>query len=179
MIPLLAALWTAVPVAGLPPCSVAQLSGCTDTNRLVWAKDFRPALAHFLGRYARVRVDYIYAGRLLPQIEDVLGGPPDAPRALPDGGMMFTACRPHSCTEKGAVAFDASGRMIVASIVSYRCPGGGKTCGGPTLDHYVRDAAGSAVARAAIHEWAIAQTQADDRVLHSGRLGSPIVHVMR
>ncbi len=179
MVPILAALWAATPVAPPPACSVARLSGCTDTNRLIWAADFRPALEHFLGRYARARVDYLYVGGLLTQIEDVLGGPPDPPRALPDGGILFTACRSHSCPEKGAVAFDADGRMIVASILSYHCPGGGKDCAGPTLDHYVRDAPSTVIARAAIHDWAMAQTQADDRVLHSGPLGSPIVHVMR
>ena len=41
MIAVLVAL-LAAPVPSVPPCSVAHLAGCTDTNRLVWAKDFRP-----------------------------------------------------------------------------------------------------------------------------------------
>ena len=179
MIAPFAAMLLAAPAPAVPPCSVAHLAGCTDTNRLVWAKDFRPALARFLGRYGRDRIAYLYPGRLLPQIEDVLGGPPDAPQRLPDGGILFTACRPHSCTEKGAIAFDADGQIVVVSIVSYRCGTGGRCASSPELDHYVRDPAGSAVARAAIHAWAQAQTDDDNRVLHGGPLGSPIVHVLR
>ena len=115
----------------------------------------------------------------MPQIEDVLGGPPDEPRRLADGGLLFTACRPHSCTEKGAVAFDAHGRIVVASIVSYRCGAGSHCASSPSLDHYVRDPAASAVARAAIHAWAQVQTAADNGQSSGGPLGSPIVHVLR
>jgi hypothetical protein len=143
-------------------CDVAHLTACSNTNVLLGSSGVSRAMHQFLGRHANDRVSYLYAnGRLIAQIGDVLGGPPDDRRDLPEGGHLFTACRPHSCMEKGAVAFDTQGRITAVGVLNFHCGRLPKGCSdGATLDLFVRGSDKPAEAsRAAIVRWA---TAADD-----------------
>lgn len=158
--------------AAAPPtpnrCTVEHLAACQNTNVLLLSVDMEDAMARFLGRHAADRVSYVRAnGYLIDQILDVLGGPPDDRRDLPGGGYVFTACRPHSCMEKGAVAFDAGGRINAVGLLSFHCGRSPKGCSdGRTLDVYVKnDSARIEESKAANTEWATAAA-ADSGSLH-------------
>jgi hypothetical protein len=80
-------------------CGLSNLAACRTTNALIWDTGFRQALAQFLGER---QAAYLWeGGSVLGQARAVLGGPPDAPTLVGDL-YRFTACRLHSCTEKGA-----------------------------------------------------------------------------
>ena len=173
---ILAASSTSAPLA--VHCDVAHLAACRDTNVLTRSSGTTSAMTKFLGKHAADRVGYLYAGRLIDQISEALGGPPDERRDLPGGGYLFTACRPHSCLEKGAVAFDASGHMTALAIVSFHCGGRHQPCSsGATLDLFVRDDDGSTrAAEAAITTWATAATAADASALNGHPFKGVVVH---
>ncbi|HEY1605036.1 MAG TPA: hypothetical protein VGF77_05515 [Allosphingosinicella sp.] len=135
-------------------CGLRRLEACESTNQLVWGPGFERALRRFLGRDADDRVSYLYSrGRLIGQVREVLGGPPDAPRSLPGGSRLFTACRAHSCEEKGAVAFAADGHIVAIGVLNYHC---GK-CARAWLDLFVRGrGTATETARTAIVRWAAA-----------------------
>lgn len=59
---------------------------------------------------------------------EVLGGPPDDPQRI-GARYRFTACRHHSCDEKGAAVLEPDGRVVATAILHTRClepkpPGG-------------------------------------------------------
>ncbi|MFZ5685893.1 MAG: hypothetical protein ACOY9C_14805, partial [Pseudomonadota bacterium] len=52
----------------------------------------------------------------------------------------FTACRPHSCDEKGAVVLEPSGKIVATAILYFNCGGSGRSCAKqPTFTLFVRD----------------------------------------
>lgn len=157
-------------------CSMQHLASCSTTNALIRQKGFDTTLDAFLGRAAKNRVGYLYRGTLGAQVDEVLGGPPDDRRDLPDGGHLFTACRPHSCTEKGAVAFDADGKVVAVAVLSFHCGMAAKRCSDdPFLDIYKRGDRRSSIARQAIRDWALTALREDAAARH-GSIGRPILH---
>ncbi len=159
-------------------CSFARLKACDNTNELVGNPDFERALIRFFGAHATDRINYLYAhGQLISQARDVLGGPPDDRHDLANGAYLFTACRAHSCTEKGAVAIGAQGDIIAVAMVSFHCGYAATICSdGPFLDIFIRNPQSSDDARTAIANWAIAATQDDMKVLRQPPLIGPHVH---
>ena len=159
-----------------PVCVPARPATCADTNMLVLSPAFRPRLASFLGR---TRGSYLDRdGPVIDQAIEVLHGPPDPPKRLTDGSWLFTACRAHSCPEKGAVALSKTGQVLAFGILSFDChraPAGKPRCDdGPSLTLFVPHA----VVRAptaystAIVQWARSSAKADQAATGAAVQGS-------
>jgi hypothetical protein len=120
-------------------CSMSDLAACQDTNELVWSAGFKAAIASFLGNR---RTEYLrHGGRLTQEAIDVLGGPPDDRIDLRDR-FLFTACRSHSCTEKGAAVLRRDGQIDAVAIVWYPCSRNKENCSDDaTLSIFMRDPA--------------------------------------
>jgi hypothetical protein len=118
VIAMLAALAVAVsPSPAHRTCALSRLDACTNTNQLFYDKSFGRKVKAFLGKGT---ADYLYHSSLGEQQIEVLGGPPDPPTKI--GNLYrFTACRPHSCPEKGAVVFDPSGTIVATAILHSAC----------------------------------------------------------
>ena len=99
-------------------CAPARLSACQDTNQLVMAPAFTAAVRRFIGKR---KAAYLYAnGDVAGQQIDVLHGPPDEPTRI--GNLYrFTACRAHSCPEKGAAVLDPAGKIVALAILYSPC----------------------------------------------------------
>jgi hypothetical protein len=141
---------------GEPQCGLAHLELCRNTNVLAWNKPFVRAVRAFVGSG---RASYLYHGSRADQQMSVLGGPPDDPRRI---GMRyrFTACRPHSCREKGAVVLEPGGRIVATAILHSRClePKPPESC----FDHnvltlFVRDPAHEAPVIEDLTAWATSE----------------------
>ncbi|WP_375271365.1 hypothetical protein [Sphingomonas sp.] len=151
---------TAVAVSPAPPrdCAPARLDACDTTNSLIWSRAFTRDLHAFLGDGT---ASYLNRNRpVFDQAQEVLGGPPDDPVRLADRSWMFTACRAHSCAEKGAVVLTPAGRIVAVGILHFGCGASTnprRSCTGiPRLALYLRGAAPSstAIARTEIETWA-------------------------
>lgn len=121
MIGLLAVLLlAATPAPAAPnPCTLRALQACANTNQLVWDPQFEAALTRFLGDS---RGDYLRPNALVAdQLREALGGPPDDRKGLATGDWLFTACRAHSCPEKGAVVVTQTGRILAAGLLNFHC----------------------------------------------------------
>jgi hypothetical protein len=124
MIGLLAALMmAAAPAAPAAPspraCALATLAACPNTNQLVDDRAFVAALKGFFGP---ARGDYLYPkGPMWAQAQEALHGPPDDAKRLAEGSWLFTACRAHSCPEKGAVILAPEGRVLAVGLLNFRC----------------------------------------------------------
>jgi hypothetical protein len=109
---------TSAPVPPSQWCALNRLQTCRDTNQLIWAPAFDRAVRRFLGGR---RGDYLYRGRTVAdQALAVLGGPPDPPQRVGDL-YRFTACRSHSCGEKGVAVLEPSGRVVALGILHTDC----------------------------------------------------------
>lgn len=160
-------------------CSVSTVQLCRDTNELSREIGFDRTIKSFLGKTATATVNYLYAGKLSYQVEDVLGGPPNNPVKLPDGGYLFTACRAHSCTEKGAISYDRKSQITMIAIVSYHCGKVSKTCSNdPFLDVYIHNNQQSESAQKYALDWAIKATASDASVFHTNPVRYPIIHTL-
>ena len=99
-------------------CAPARLSACRDTNQLVMVPAFTAAVRRFIGKR---KAAYLYAqGDVADQQIEVLHGPPDEPTRI--GNLYrFTACRAHSCPEKGAAVLDPAGKIVALAILYSPC----------------------------------------------------------
>ncbi len=99
-------------------CAPASLNACRDTNQLVMAPAFTAAVRRFIGKR---KAAYLYAnGDVADQQIEVLHGPPDEPTRI--GNLYrFTACRAHSCPEKGAAVLDPAGKIVALAILYSPC----------------------------------------------------------
>lgn len=168
--------------AAQPPsgaCSLSQPSRCGSTNELVWSRGFEPALRSFAGA---ARGNYLAANTsLAEQLHLALGGPPDEPRRLADGNWLFTACRAHSCMEKGAIVVDARGAIVAAGLLNFRCGTGRNPCSDNwALDIFVRsETVAAGEAGHAIRAWAREmEAQAPTTLLGRDRIARTEVHVL-
>lgn len=157
------------PATASSACAPTHLSACADTNKLVWSPAFKHELAAFL---RGMRGSYLdHNGPVIDQAMEVLHGPPDAPKRLADGSWLFTACRAHSCTEKGAVALSGAGRIRAFGILSFNCrpvpPGQPRCDTGPTLTLFMPRTYGgrTSVYTQAIVGWARNGAAADRKSL--------------
>ena len=100
------------------PCGLSNPGACRTTNNLFFDPAFEQALGRFLGDH---QAAYLFErGPVRDQAIAVLGGPPDAP-VLVEGLYRFTACRPHSCSEKGAVVLTPGGQIMAVAILHGSC----------------------------------------------------------
>ncbi len=109
----------AAPAAGsAAKCAPTRLAACRDTNQLVMAPAFTAAVRRFIGTR---RAAYLYAnGDVADQQIEVLHGPPDEPTRIGEL-YRFTACRAHSCPEKGAAVLDPAGTIVALAILYSPC----------------------------------------------------------
>ncbi|GAA4769360.1 hypothetical protein GCM10023219_14490 [Stakelama sediminis] len=142
-----------------PSCSPAHLEQCSDTNQLIWSDAFTAELKAFLGG---MRGSYLFDDApVFDQQREVLGGPPDVPQRLTNGDWLFTACRAHSCEEKGAVVLSPEGHILATGMLDFHChktPPYQAGCErGPTLDVFVAHHGDHRDAVAAMRRWAEAK----------------------
>ena len=99
-------------------CAPTRLAACRDTNRLIVTPAFTAAIRRFIGKR---KASYLYAnGDVADQQIEVLHGPPDEPTRI--GSLYrFTACRAHSCPEKGAAVLDTAGKIVALAILYSPC----------------------------------------------------------
>ncbi|HXH14545.1 MAG TPA: hypothetical protein VNJ10_00260 [Sphingomonas sp.] len=109
----------AAPVPGpAPRCAPARPAACRGTNQLVASPAFTTAVRRFIGQR---RASYLYKdGDVAAQQIEVLGGPPEEPTRIGEL-YRFTACRAHSCPEKGAAVLDTAGRIVALAILYSPC----------------------------------------------------------
>jgi hypothetical protein len=139
------ALAVTTPATGDVHCDLRRLSACRDTNELIWDKTFEGEVQRFLGRR---RASYLgRPGGLADQMIEVLGGPPDDPTKI-GSRFRFTACRAHSCDEKGAAVLEPDGRLVALAILHSACgaPHAANDCfAHETLDIFARSPVGADV----------------------------------
>lgn len=100
-------------------CELASIDSCANTNQLVWSKSFQPALGAFLGkRTVRWLGEKADIGEV---VAEVLGGPPDDAVKVSGGLIRFSAVRPQSATERGAVFIAADGTIRAAGVLHFNC----------------------------------------------------------
>jgi hypothetical protein len=105
--------------AAAASCELASIGACADANELVWSKSFHPALEQFLGKR---EVGWLgQKAEIADVVSEVLGGPPDAARQVPGGLTRFSASRPQSATERGAVFIAADGTIKAAGVLHFNC----------------------------------------------------------
>lgn len=147
---MLFSLTVTAPSEGRSYCSLSRPQLCTTTNDIVWDHGFQAELRDFThdlpSRYYRSPSFYA-------QARDLLGGPPDHRRRIGPGRHLFTACRPHSCDEKGAVVVNAQGQITARGLLVYDIPEGDGPWT-PLLLLYLRQGVQLGSEATAIKEWA-------------------------
>ncbi len=104
--------------APVPRCAPTRLAACRDTNQLVASPAFTAAVQRFIGER---KASYLYKdGDVAAQQIEVLGGPPEEPTRIGEL-YRFTACRAHSCPEKGAAVLDPAGKIVALAILYSPC----------------------------------------------------------
>ncbi len=100
-------------------CGMKAITACGNTNNLVWAKSFKPALKRFAGKQ---KVRWLGPKMSLPDvISEVIGGGGDDMIVVSPGLYRFNAFRPHSATERGAVFISADGAIKAAGVLHFNC----------------------------------------------------------
>jgi hypothetical protein len=154
------------PMRDASGCRLAALAECSHTNQLVDQDDFQAAVASFLGNRRRAYVDHPdgpdgsedNAPPVSGQMIEVLGGPPEDRQRL-GPYLFFSACRGHSCPEKGfAILTPAGGTVALGIFHFWNEPEAGnpRTCCGrdPDLTIYHRPVADWQRIEPALRSWA-------------------------
>jgi len=146
-------------------CGLNHLALCRNTNQLVSEKRFVQAVATFVGNR---RAAYLYETSVADQLLEVLHGPPDDVQRI--GALYrFTACRAHSCEEKGAAVLAPDGRVVALGILHSNCgaPRPSSDCSRhETLTLFVRDPARRRGVIADLSDWA--QSEVGDSYVFPG-----------
>lgn len=110
-------LWPGLTALDRASCSIDKLAECESTNQLIWDPAFREARQAFIGDRP---AGWLYEdGTMLEQVAAVLGGPSKEPVYFSDGLVRFSACRWHSCDEKGAVVLTTEGEIIAIGVIHF------------------------------------------------------------
>ncbi|HGJ5067314.1 TPA: hypothetical protein ACJGSF_005552 [Salmonella enterica subsp. enterica serovar Muenchen] len=96
-----------------------NLNGVSSTNELFLDQNnyFEKHINHFFGG---LQGFYFWNGSVAKQVIAGLSGPPNDIVQIDKNVHMATACRAHSCTEKGAYITD--GRHELFALIGYMCP---------------------------------------------------------
>ncbi len=123
------------PPVAAPACTPYRPAACASINALIVQPGFARALKLYGGS---AKADWLYAGgRVGDQLVEVLHGPPDAPASVGADLVRLSACRAHSCPEKGAAFLTSAGRIQAVAVLHFRCA---KTCADDyTLSVVTRD----------------------------------------
>jgi hypothetical protein len=157
-------------LAAAAPCSMAQPVACRTTNELMWAPGTETALKGFFGT---ARGDYLMPNALVwKQAREALGGPPEAPLRLKDGNLLFSACRAHSCPEKGAMVVTPQGRIVAAALLHYHCTPAGCADNARLALFYRQPAEADGLAMRALIGWAREVNKGETPPLAKRRLGT-------
>lgn len=101
------------------PCELTTIAGCANTNALVWAKSFKPALLKFLDKE---KVSWLGERQDMAEaVLDVIGGVPDDVVTVEDGMLRFSAVRPHSALERGAIFITGKGAIRAVGVLHFNC----------------------------------------------------------
>jgi hypothetical protein len=187
MLGVLAVLLLAVTPAPAAPghCTLTALQACANTNQLVDDPQFAGALRRFFGD---ARGDYLQPNApLADQVAEALHGPPEDRKGLATGDWLFTACRAHSCPEKGAVIVTQTGRILAAGLMNFNCrasvQGQAKCEKARRLDIFVRpgeaDAARLIQPLDAWARMATEQERAQYGAQNAAPYAGPRVHIIR
>ena len=161
-------MFLAADTPGRASCRLAAAQLCEDTNQLVWAPDYGRALKAFVGTG---KASWLYNnGSRVDQVREVLGGPPDDAKLLPDGSILFGACRAHSCDEKGAVIVK-SGNILGVAVLNFHCS---RTClADPIVELIFRDSKAAEVYAPALRDWAGTATTNEHKAFPGVTSGVP------
>ncbi|CAN7689435.1 hypothetical protein LJR030_003182 [Rhizobium sp. LjRoot30] len=100
-------------------CEISSILGCSNTNELLWAKSFEPALRGFLDKR---KVSWLGQKQgISDAVEEVLGGAPDDAKEVAPGIFRFSAVRPHSATERGAIFISKEGDIEAIGVLHFNC----------------------------------------------------------
>lgn len=92
-------LFTASVASAAQSCEMSSIGACANTNALVWAKSFKPALLTFLDKR---KVAWLGERQAVARVtQEVLGGAPDDVAKVADGVLRFSAVRAQSALERG------------------------------------------------------------------------------
>lgn len=101
------------------PCALSSIAGCANTNELVWAKSFKPALHAFLDKK---KVKWLGQRQdVADVVVEVLGGVPDHVVKVGDGMLRFSAVRPQSALERGAIFITETGAISAIGVLHFNC----------------------------------------------------------
>ena len=102
----------------------------------------KAAYAELLRNFGNEKSDMIKpGGNLASQMDEMLGGPPDELVEMSGNVFFFSACRQHSCDEKGAIIIDMESQKLLAGAWRhFHCqdrPRGVSKCDNePTISSY-------------------------------------------
>jgi hypothetical protein len=129
----LATLLTALAIIAAQPPAVAQSTctplnpaACQPANKALADIDIGRNILAFLGKEPGLLASYPNAKapmntwKAREDAFEILGGPADAPVTLDKGLMMLTACRAHSCGEKGAMVLKPNGDVAAIALLAIR-----------------------------------------------------------
>ncbi|MFZ4690161.1 MAG: hypothetical protein ACOYLS_13045 [Polymorphobacter sp.] len=157
-------------LAAAMPCSMAAPAQCSTTSELMWAPGTETALKGFFGT---ARGDYLMPNALVwKQAREALGGPPEEPLRLKDVSLLFSACRAHSCPEKGAMVVTPAGKIRAAALLHYRCTRAGCANNARLALFYRQPAEADGLAMRALIGWARGLNKGETPPLAKRRLGS-------
>lgn len=109
-------------LAACSPRPEADFCARTDMNQVVWIPEFERAVHAYFGEE---RDDFFWPdGLVAEQMIAGLGGPPEPLQRLPEGLVIGSACRAHSCPERAAVVIQCPSRPVAFAIKYFRCGDG-------------------------------------------------------
>ena len=107
------------PSAGIDKntCSKDNILACKLTRNALWEGSVASELRRLIGER---QAGWLYDGGMADQVIDVLNGPdPDPPVRFGDNLIRYSACRWHSCEEKGAVVLTTEGEIVSAGVIHF------------------------------------------------------------
>jgi hypothetical protein len=125
-------------------CTLHNLDACTSSNEFFWGPtqksgraiarhEFPEAMAAFLRDAPKLYLGQM--GFTPAQIAaNALVGPGDHHDPLPGGGWFFDGFTPHDAQERGAVLFDAGGKIQLVALLNVESDAAGPAI--PDMNHY-------------------------------------------
>lgn len=112
-------LFTASVASAAQSCEMSSIGACANTNALVWAKSFKPALLAFLDKR---KVAWLGERQAVARVtQEVLGGAPDDVAKVADGVLRFSAVRAQSALERGAIFITDTGTIKAIGVLHFNC----------------------------------------------------------